>query len=95
MFQNLRKGKAIEEERASRQQYIHGINNLSASHWVRRDLWQGCEEAKWPQFKHGGRLVTGQYSRDGGILSSQREGLQPASILGIECREQDRTLVDD
>ena len=65
VFQKLRKGKAIEE-RASQQQYLHGINNLCASHWVRRDLWQGCEEAKWPQFKHGGRLVTGQYSRDGG-----------------------------
>lgn len=51
------------------------------------------EEAKWPQFKHGGRLVIGQYGRDGGILFSQREGLQP-SVLGIECRERDRTLVD-
>lgn len=29
-----------------------------------------------------------------GILFSQREGLQPASVLRIECRERDRTLVD-
>lgn len=41
-----------------------------------------------------GRLVTGQYSRDVGILFSQREGLQPASVLRRECREWDRTLVD-
>ena len=41
MFQKLRKGKAIGEERASQQQYIHDINNLSASHWVRRDLSAG------------------------------------------------------
>lgn len=46
MFQKLRKGKAIGEERAGQQQYILGINNLSASHWVHRDLWAGVRGGK-------------------------------------------------